>query len=293
MIDAQAQLLPIAIFLAMAAIGIELQWYQFRDMAKVPSVPVLGTIIHTCTLPLLAVLLVGGILYFELPLSDSLLAGILLIAACPSGGFSNVLVLVARADLVLSVVLTAVSSLLSFFTVPLFVTLFGYLLPSISGTVKVPIGATLLQLFLLVVLPIIVGMFWRQRFPEFVAPRVGRLQKWTQLFLYAVIVLMLFQQADVIGPAISEALPWAVGLCFAVLIAGYLLARAAGMPQTAAATIAIEGSVRNVGIALLVAATVLKRVDIAVLPTVYFGAVLIVGFGFARFWRARHARRGV
>ena len=52
--------------------------------------------------------------------------GVLLIAACPSGGFSNVLVLIARADLPLSVLLTAVSSLLACATVPLLFKAFAF-----------------------------------------------------------------------------------------------------------------------------------------------------------------------
>ena len=290
MLDAQTQLLPLAIFLAMTAIGIELQWYQFRDVVKVPRVPVLGTLIHTFTFPLLAIAIVGAVLLFNLPASDTLLAGMLLIAACPSGGFSNVLVLAARANLVLSIVLTAGSSLLSFFTVPALMTLFGQLLPSVAGTANLPIGTTLLQLFLLVVLPVTVGMIWRQRFPDFVTPRIGSLQKWTQLLLYAVILIMLYQQADVFLPAVSEALPWAICLCFAVILLGYALAKAARLKSTDAVTVAIEGSVRNIGVAILIAATMLGRLDLAALPTVYFGAILLVGFMFARFCRARHER---
>ena len=60
------------------------------------------------------------------------------------------------------------------------------------------------------------------------------------------------------------------------------------MTPNDSATIAIEGSIRNLAVAFLIAATVLNRVDIAVLPSVYFIAVLVVGFGFARIWRKTH-----
>lgn len=269
----------------MTSIGIELQWRQFQMLAQAPRIPILGTLVHTLNFPILAALLVSAVLYFELPLSEALLAGILLVAACPSGGFSNILVLIARADLVLSVVLTTVSSLLSFLTVPLFVTLFGYLLPAVSGTVTIPIGQTLLQLFILVVLPVIAGMAWRQKFSDYVIPRIAKIQKWTQGLLYLVLVIVLYQRAEEIGPYVVEAMPWAIGLCLAALICGFFLAKAVGLSETDAATVAIEGSIRNLAVAFLVATNVLGRVDIAVLPTVYFGAVLIVGFGFAHFWR--------
>ncbi|MCB1694148.1 MAG: bile acid:sodium symporter [Pseudomonadales bacterium] len=290
-INAQQVLLPPTVFASMIGVGVELQWQQFRAIARTPRIPLLGTLIHTCVFPALAVSLVSLVVLLKLPLSEPLLAGILLIAACPSGGFSNILVLVARADLVLSVVLTTVSSLLSFFTVPLFVTLFGYLLPAIAGTVSVPIGETLMQLLVLVVLPVGAGMLWRHRFPDFVIPRIGSIQKWTQVALYAAILSVLYQQSDTVLPAIPATLPWALGLCVAALATGFLVSRVVGLSSTDAATIAIEGSIRNLAVAFLVAVNVLNRVDIAVLPTVYFGAVLIVGLGFAHLWRRRGSPR--
>ena len=290
MIDAQAVLLPIAIFASMIGIGVELELRQFRVVVEKPLIPVLGTLVHTLTFPVLAIILVTAVTTFDLPLSEPLLIGILLVAACPSGGFSNILVLVARADLVLSVVLTTLSSLLSFFTVPALVLLFGLLLPAVSGTVAIPVGETLLQLFFLVLLPVVGGMLWRGLQPAFVIPNVGRIQRWTQVFLYVVIVVVLVQRSDEIMPVLPSAMPWAVGLCFAALFTGFVVSKLVGLTDTDAATVAIEGSIRNLAVAFLIAANVLGRVDVAVLPSVYFGAVLIVGFGFAHFWRRRSAR---
>ncbi len=90
-------------------------------------------------------------------------------------------------------------------------------------------------------------------------------------------------------PVLPSAMPWAVGLCFAALFTGFFVSKLVGLTDTDAATVAIEGSIRNLAVAFLIAANVLGRVDVAVLPSVYFGAVLIVGFGFAHFWRRRSA----
>jgi len=83
------------------------------------------------------------------------------VAACPSGGFSNLLVLLAKAVLALSVLLTAVSGILSFASVPFFFWLFGQLMPQLSGSVQLPIGETLLSLLLMVVIPVALGMVLR------------------------------------------------------------------------------------------------------------------------------------
>ena len=53
MIDAQAVLLPIAIFASMIGIGVELELRQFRVVVEKPLIPVLGTLVHTLTFPVL------------------------------------------------------------------------------------------------------------------------------------------------------------------------------------------------------------------------------------------------
>ena len=167
-ISAQANLLPLALILTMTAIGIELRVQHFAALLAKPKIPIIGTLIHTFTFPVIAICLVFAIVSFQLPLSEPLLIGILLIAACPSGGFSNVLVLIAKADIALSVLLTSISSIFSFITVPLFFWAFGQVMPELSGTVEIPVVDTLVRLFLLVVFPVGVGIAWLHFKEEFV-----------------------------------------------------------------------------------------------------------------------------
>ena len=152
--------------------------------------------------------------------------------------------LIAKADIALSVLLTSISSILSFDTVPLLFWIFGLLMPELSGTVELPIFETLIRLFILVVLPVGLGMIWLYFKPAYVVPRIHKLQKYTQLAFYAVLILLM-----------------------------------------------IESSIRNLAVAFLIATTVLNRIDIAVLPSVYFLAVLVVSLGFAQFWRRRKGSR--
>lgn len=279
------------IFIFAVAIGIELTPRHFRSLLARPMVPILGTIVHTFTFPALALCLVSGVIYLEIGLEEHLLLGIVLVAACPSGGFSNMLVLLAKADIALSVLLTAVSSVLSFTTVPFFFWGFAQLIPELSGEVELPIVETLLSLMLMVVVPVAVGMMWRAWFDDFVLPRIKLIQNVAQVFLYAVLVLLLVQDWENLSRSVGPALPWALGLCISALAAGYGFSRLLGLSPVDCATVAIEGSIRNLAVAFLIATTVLDRVDIALLPSVYFIAVLIVGLTFSRFWRTRMAPR--
>jgi BASS family bile acid:Na+ symporter len=288
-ISVQGHLFPLVMFIFALAIGIELKVTHFRVLFATPQVPILGTLVHTLTFPLLAALLVAGVLYLEIELEEHLLLGIILVAACPSGGFSNLLVLLARADLALSVALTAVSSILSFVTVPFFFWAFGQLIPQLSGRIEIPVVQTLTTLLLMVVVPVGLGMIWRGTCEGYVVPRMKKIQNFAQMFLYLVLIIMLIQDWDNLSRSVGPALPWSLALCLTALASGYGLSRLVGLNPVESATVAIEGSIRNLAVAFLIATTVLGRVDIALLPSVYFIAVLIVGLTFARFWRVRMA----
>ena len=160
----------------MITVGMELELGQFKTLLAAPRTAILGTLIHTFSFPAVAATLVLLITGLELPVAEATLAGILLIAACPSGGFSNVLVLMARANLPLSIVLTVVSSVLAFASVPLLIAVFAFILNDLNRPVDLPVAATLVQLAVLILLPISLGMGLRHRWPQWIDRYLQRLQ---------------------------------------------------------------------------------------------------------------------
>ena len=283
--SAQQHLLPAAIFLAMLAVGMDLSLRQFRALIREPRVPVVGTFVHTLTFPLVAVMAVVGLRAIGVPLAEATVLGVLLIAACPSGGFSNILTLMARTNLPLSIVLTAVSSVFSFASVPLLMLAFSTLVPELKGPVALPIGQILAQLALLVLAPVVIGMALAANWRALTPARIAAVQRWTQLALYAVVALVIAENFAVMRAHFFTVLPWSVGLCAVNTVACFGLSRGAGLNVDDAITVALEGSVRNLGVAFLIAANTLERMDIAVLPTVYFLTVLVISIAFAKNWR--------
>ena len=283
-LSVQGHLLPIVVFAVMITVGIELKLEQFKLLLMTPRVPILGTLIHTLCFPLITLGLVVGISQAGIVVSEATILGMLLIAACPSGGFSNVLAMIGKANLPLSVLLTAISSILSFLSVPLLIGAFSFVVAQLDQPIVVPIGATLGQLLVLVVIPVFLGMVWRHLQEARVAALADSLQKGAQIVLYVTIALLIAESWDVMVIGIDEALGWSLLLC--VLNVGVCLgiARLARFEAKDAVTIALEGAIRNLAVAFLVAANVLDRLDVAVLPTVYFLAMLIVGVLFAKTW---------
>jgi BASS family bile acid:Na+ symporter len=284
-ISVQQHLLPLVVISVMLTIGMELRWQQFQTLFAQPRVPVLGTLVHTLSFPLLAVVLIFTAQTVGLPMSDATIIGMLLIAACPSGGFSNILALMAGVNLPLSVVLTAVSSVLSFISVPLLMGGFSLLITELDKPIELPILSTLMQLLGLIVAPVGAGMIWRAYWPGFVERRLKSLQNIGQLALYLVVTAIVVESWEVVLAGVGEALPWSLLLCAANILICYQGAKLVGLEVEDRITVALEGSIRNVAVAFLIATSVLDRMDIAVLPTIYFVAVLLVAIVFAKTWR--------
>jgi hypothetical protein len=82
----------------------------------------------------------------------------MILAACPTGTTSNLLTYLARGDVALALSFTAVASVLTIFTLPLIVTWsLGHFLGA-QRAVDVPVGTMMGQVFLVLGLPVTLGM---------------------------------------------------------------------------------------------------------------------------------------
>ena len=150
--------LPI-LTLLMFDLGLTLRPHDFRLILQRPLPVAAGLIGQIILLPLLA-WGVGAI--FHLPPLP--LLGIMLIACSPGGSSSNVFSMLARGDVALSVTLTACSSIITLFTVPL---IMAWVTASVGtgADVHLPVGNLLMQNIVLMAVPILcglaVGMRWK------------------------------------------------------------------------------------------------------------------------------------
>jgi BASS family bile acid:Na+ symporter len=154
-------LVSCAMFALMFSMGLTLTSADFRRIAQTPRATVVGTVLQLMVMPVLGIALARA---YALP--PLLTAGLVVVAACPGGMFSNVYIHVARGHTALSVTLTATATLITLFTLPLWV---RFALADMSGpdaAIDMPVLGTALQLGLLTVLPIGIGMWVRSRRPE-------------------------------------------------------------------------------------------------------------------------------
>ncbi|MDQ7948489.1 MAG: bile acid:sodium symporter family protein [Pedobacter sp.] len=138
--------------LVMFGMGIQMSLKDFSGLAQTGKGVLIGLLCHFSIMPLMGLLLVK-VFHFETEIA----AGIILIGSCSSGLASNVMVYIARANLVLSVAVTAMATLIAPLMTPLLMKLlagtfievkFFNMMMEIIKIVIVPIGAALVHDYL-------------------------------------------------------------------------------------------------------------------------------------------------
>ena len=153
--------LPI-LTLLMFDLGLALKPADFKLIAERPKPVLIGLFGQIVLLPLIAwgiILIANSGLKFngvDFSLSPLFVIGLMLVACSPGGSSSNVFSMLAKGDVALSVTLTACSSIITLFTLPL---IMAWVTASVGEAVNIhlPIGKLLIQNIVLMVVPISIG----------------------------------------------------------------------------------------------------------------------------------------
>lgn len=131
----------------MFGMGIQMSIRDFSGLATTGKGVAIGLFCHFSVMPLMGLLLTK-IFQFE----PEIAAGIILIGSCSSGLASNVMVYLAKANLVLSVVVTAMATLAAPFLTPL-------LLKLLAGTlIEIKFVNMMMEIIKIVIVPIFAAL---------------------------------------------------------------------------------------------------------------------------------------
>lgn len=242
--------------LLMFDLGLDLTVKDFALVARRPRAVITGLFGQIVLLPLIAWLLCEGF-----HLVGTMMTGVMLIACCPGGSSSNVFSGIANGDVALSVSLTALSSVITLFTLPLIM----------GAVVQLPVGNLIMQNVVLVLVPVLLGMLLRTRRAEFAAKLHRILSK------LAFPLLMLLAGLFFIGNRAAIVDNFAqLGVIVTILLlcsmgGGLLLARLMRLNVREQRTLVIEVGMQNAAQAIALAASpvVFNNPEIAVPAIVY------------------------
>lgn len=262
---------PVGLALIMFSLGLTLALRDFALVVRRPLLVGSGFATHIFVLPLLGL---GIGVLFQLPPEMAL--GLFIISLCPAGTTSNALTFVGRGNVALAVVLTALTSLVTIFTIPLilssavpwFLERGGRPVPALD-----PI-AVIRQLAMITALPIAIGMIVRHFSPGLVARLARGLRPTAFIILVVVIGFSIWVALDMVLDNLVRATPAILALNLTAMAFGLLLGRMIGVGARDSMTLAIETGVQNVTLAIYLTLTVLGSLPLAVTQNIY-GVVML------------------
>ena len=263
--------LPASLAFIMFSLGLGLTPGDFRRIVAQPRALLVGVGCHFVLLPLVCYLMV-----MAFGITGAFAVGFMILAACPTGATSNILTYIARADVALAVSFTAVASVLTIFTLPFIV---AWALGQFMGeqqTVEVPVRLMMGQVFMLLALPVGVGMLVRRQWPDGALHREPLATRIATVLFVIILLLSIFKNWPLLRDNFSTLAPFALGLNLTMLAIGFLIAWLARLSRRQSVTLGIETAIQNAALALVIASTVLKQ-DAMAVPGVLYGVLMYVG----------------
>ncbi len=274
-------LLPLALALVMFGLGLSLTVGDFARVGRQPRAVVIALVLQLLVLPAICF---GLVLAFDLP--PLLAVGLLLLAASPGGTTANLFSHLFRGDVALNITLTAVNSLVAVVTLPVITNLaIDWFDPADGGSLGLQFGKTL-QVFAVVLVPVLLGMLVRQRATAF-ADRMDKPVRIASAAVLALVILgtIVAERENITGYVSDVGLP-ALLFCLASLSLGFVVPRALGVVRRQAIASAFEIGVHNGTLAIAIAISVLGSVELAVPAAVYsvimFPAAALFGWAITR-----------
>lgn len=283
--------LPLALAVVMFGLGLSLTVGDFARIGREPRAVAVALVTQIVLLPAVCVVLV-----LALGLAPVLAVGMLLLAASPGGTTANLFSHLFRGDVALNVTLTAVNSVLAVVTLPVIVDLAVAFFrpPLVGGSVGLQFGK-LVQVFAIVLVPVVLGMIVRRLAPA-AADRADRpVRILSAVVLVLVIAGALLAERENLGTYLADVGVATVLFCLCSLTAGFAVPRLFGVGYRQAVASAFEVGIHNSTLAIAVALTVLGDERLAV-PAAVYGVVmfpLAAGAGWVLARRAPHREPAV
>jgi BASS family bile acid:Na+ symporter len=234
--------------LAMLGMGAKLSVADFLEVFREPRSFLIGMLVQLGAVPVLA-LLIGR----SCDLSAGVATGLILVAAVPGGTISNVVTYLARGNIALSIALTAVTTTACLATTPLILQLFAT--RSLPADFSMPTERIMFDIGFCLLLPLAVGMVIYAKLPRH-RDSISTLSIRLSIFVIFLMVVGASGagRVDPMQQGVS-AIVGLVALALAAQALALLVTRATRMSGTDSVAVAIEVTVRNTNLALMLKAS--------------------------------------
>lgn len=278
-------ILQILLFLVMFGMGMTITVPDFARIGIAPKAVLTGLINQIILVPLIAY----GIVLL-VPMEPMIAMGLMVCACSPGGAVSNLYSYLAKGDTALSITLTAISSIVTIFTIPLII---NFSLDAILGaagkSIQLPLGKTIFNIFKLTALPVFLGMFLNYKFPA-TAEKSKPAIKWGSITVIVLALFFMVMKLEEIGDSwsfLKSAFIGVVLLNFFTLGVGFLSSKFLKLSNKQAATVSIESGMQNnvLGMTLAMSPSLLNSPEMAATPGVYGVVMTLFAIGVISLYK--------
>ena len=267
---------PIILALIMLGLGLGLKIDDFTKILKTPKDFFVGFFSQLIILPLVAYLL---IIFLKVP--PEIAIGVMIIAAAPGGVTSNILTKFANGDVALTISLTAVISLISIITVPLIIFTSADLFGITDISQNISMTGIALKMFLVVTVPVILGMIIRKFAENFVNSKIQIFEKLNIILFVIFFIAAFYEERESFIDFLMQAGFITFILNITMMIVAYYLGKtfASGIKQQKC--IALECGLQNGTLAIFVSTQIFSTDIVYITPTAAYALIMyITGFIF-------------
>ncbi|MGO4919650.1 bile acid:sodium symporter family protein [Maribacter spongiicola] len=280
-------ILAISLIIIMFGMGLSLEIKDFVRIFSKPKAIIIGLCCQLIILPT-----VGFILIRIFNLSPEIAIGIIIISACPGGPTSNLITHLANGDTALSVSLTAISSLITLVSIPFIINLGLQEVLGKGTTIQLNIAQTILQVFIIVILPVGLGMILKYNKHNFALKMEKPIKKVSGIFFVIVLVAILIKERALLITNIQEAGLVTLTLNIITMSIGYILGYIFNLPLKQRISVAIEGGIQNGTLGISIATILLNNTAYAISPAIY-GTLMFFTAGIFIYWSNKQIRKQI
>ena len=269
-----SKIAPIVLAIIMLGLGLGLSIKDFTRIIRAPNDFIVGFLSQLILLPTVAL-----IIALTLDLPSAIAIGLIIIAAAPGGVTSNVLTKFANGDVALSISLTAVTSLICIFSIPIIIINSADIL-GVTIAQEISVIGIALKMVSVVTIPVIIGMIIRGFAENFILSKINLINKFTGWLFVIVFIAIWIEEKDNIFTYLAQAGLAVLILNIVMMVLAYFIAKkfVSGVAQQKC--IALECGLQNGTLAVFVATLIFDDVAYIIPTGAYALLMYITGFIF-------------
>lgn len=277
-------LLSFLLAFIMFGVALDLRWENIKEAFASPRGMIVGLVSQFVLLPILTYILIT----VWQPMAGIAL-GLMLVASCPGGNISNFISALAKADVELSVSLTAVSTFLCLVMTPFNFSVYSSLHPltaQMAREVSLNPFDMLQTVLIILIIPVALGIFTRSRFPSFTHKVSGPIRLISMAIFVGFVAVALSRNLDAFAEYWHIVALIVIAHNTLAILMGLGVATASGLKPGQRRSIAVETGIQNSGLGLVISFTFFAEYGELALVCAAWGVWhILAGFGWAGLLR--------